>query len=215
VLDVLIYGVGSTLVGDLEESLARSGHRVAAAVRNVDAPVHLLDPGLLVEAIAEEHLRLPFLVALFTPAHRQAAAREASERGLDTPFVLVDASVPHSPSLRCEAGVWVNAGCSLGASVVLAEFALVNRGASLGHHTRLGRFASIGPGAVLAGHVTVGDGAVVAAGATVLPERTVGANAVVGAGAVVTDHVAPGTLVVGNPARPVRTLPGYAGLAVA
>ena len=64
---------------------------------------------------------------------------------------------------------------------------------------------STGPGVVLAGGVLVGPGAFIGAGATVLPERTIGAGATVGAGAVVTRDVAPGDVVVGNPARVLRT----------
>jgi UDP-2-acetamido-3-amino-2,3-dideoxy-glucuronate N-acetyltransferase len=50
------------------------------------------------------------------------------------------------------------------------------------------------------------QGATVGAGAVVVPGVTIGERAMVGAGAVVTKDVAPDTLVVGNPARPVRRL---------
>ncbi len=46
-------------------------------------------------------------------------------------------------------------------------------------------------------------GATVGSGATVLGGVRIGAGATVGAGAVVTKDVAPGTTVVGNPARPI------------
>ena len=45
-------------------------------------------------------------------------------------------------------------------------------------------------------------GASIGAGAVILPGIRIGAGATVGAGAVVTRDVAPGTTVVGNPARP-------------
>lgn len=56
------------------------------------------------------------------------------------------------------------------------------------------------------GQTRVCRGASVGAGAVVLPGVTIGARAMVGAGAVVTRDVPPATLVVGNPARFVRTL---------
>ena len=46
----------------------------------------------------------------------------------------------------------------------------------------------------------------IGAGATILPGVTVGENAVVGAGSVVTRDVEANTVIVGNPARVVKTL---------
>ncbi len=52
----------------------------------------------------------------------------------------------------------------------------------------------------------VKKGASIGANATILPGLTIGEGAMVGAGAVVTKDVPPRTLVVGNPARAVRSL---------
>jgi acetyltransferase-like isoleucine patch superfamily enzyme len=52
--------------------------------------------------------------------------------------------------------------------------------------------------------VRIGDGAFLGIGCAVLMGVTVGEHAYVAAGAVVTRDVEPRTLVVGNPARPVR-----------
>jgi acetyltransferase-like isoleucine patch superfamily enzyme len=52
----------------------------------------------------------------------------------------------------------------------------------------------------------VKKGASIGANATILPGLTIGEGAMVGAGAVVTKDVPPRTLVVGNPARHVRSL---------
>lgn len=47
-------------------------------------------------------------------------------------------------------------------------------------------------------------GASLGAGAVILPGVTIGSRALVGAGAVVTRDVAPGSVVLGNPARHIR-----------
>jgi acetyltransferase-like isoleucine patch superfamily enzyme len=52
----------------------------------------------------------------------------------------------------------------------------------------------------------VKKGASIGANATILPGLTIGEGAMVGAGAVVTKDVPPRTLVVGNPARVIRSL---------
>lgn len=51
---------------------------------------------------------------------------------------------------------------------------------------------------------TIGHDVWIGHGVVVLPGRTIGTGAIVGAGAIVTRDVAPYTIVVGNPARPVR-----------
>lgn len=53
---------------------------------------------------------------------------------------------------------------------------------------------------------TIEDGAAVAVGASLLPGVVIGRDAIVGAGAVVTKNVEPETLVIGMPARRVRSL---------
>lgn len=76
-----------------------------------------------------------------------------------------------------------------GAPQVLGSHVTVGHGA-LCHGVRIGDFALIGMGAVLLGGSVVGEGAIVGAGALVLEGM----------------EVAPYTLVVGSPARVVRSL---------
>lgn len=210
---LVLFGVGSPIVVDVEETLARCGLEVAAAIRNVDAPSCLLDSSTLVElsAVGDDLKSLPFIVPLFTPGNRQRAANQASELGFDKRYSLIDPSVVMPRHFTAGPGLYINAGCTLGAASTLDDYVFINRGASLGHHARLHRFVSIGPGAVVAGQVTIGKGALIGAGAVLLPKVNIGENAVVGAGAVVTRDVPAHCLVLGNPARVAKTdIPGYA-----
>lgn len=214
---VVIYATGSPIVVDLEESLFRAGIPLRAGVQNQPGGSFLSDPALAIpwEAIPDDIKSLPFLVPLFTPGHRQEAVRQAEQVGFRNPFSLIDASVAAPRALRHDAGLYVNTGCSLGAASEFGDFVFINRGAAVGHHARVGRFVSLGPGAVIGGHVTIGKGSLVGAGAVVLPKITIGDNAVIGAGAVVTHDVADHCLVLGNPARVVKTgIAGYNGKTV-
>jgi acetyltransferase-like isoleucine patch superfamily enzyme len=57
----------------------------------------------------------------------------------------------------------------------------------------------------------VKKGASIGSGATILAKVTIGENAIVGAGSVVTKDVPPNTIVAGNPARVMRTVPKAGG----
>ena len=204
---VILFGIGSPILIDYEESLYRLGGSVAAGIKNRDGATHLSDgvpmwtPGELDDAMKS----VPFLVPLFTPAHRVVAAAEAQALGLVPAAPLVDPTsiVPRRTDFG--AGSYVNAGCCLGGGSRFGAFVLINRGVTIGHDAKFGDFVSTGPGAVVAGNVTVGRGATLGVGCTISPRVTIGENAIVGAGAVVTRDVSAHSLVLGNPARVVRS----------
>jgi len=77
---LVLYGVGSPIVVDVEESARRAGIEIVAAVHNVPGASMMLDPTRLVAhtAVPAEALDLPFLVPLFTPQNRQRASDEAT-----------------------------------------------------------------------------------------------------------------------------------------
>jgi len=208
----VLFGVGSPVVADVEETLARLRRPLAAAIRNVAGNVELSAAVAVHDAenFPQHLLSVPFLVPLFTPAFRCQAFNHARRLGFMTLATVLDPTSVLPSSLVCAEGVYVNAGCTIGARSRIGAFAFINRGASIGHHADLDAFVSIGPSAVLAGQVRIGRGSVVCAGAVVLPQVRIGANAVVSAGSVVTHDVADQTLVAGNPARVVRTnIAGY------
>jgi sugar O-acyltransferase (sialic acid O-acetyltransferase NeuD family) len=204
-------------MADVEESLFRAEIEIQAAVQNqpgesfLSIQTRVLTP----DAVPPPLKELPFLVPLFTPGNRQAAACEAMRLGFRQPFSLIDPSVAAPRSLQYQPGLYINTGSCLGGACEFDAFVFINRGAAIGHHARFGAFVSIGPGAVIAGQVTIGKGAVVGAAAVVLPQIRIGENAVVGAGAVVTRDVPDHSMVFGNPARIIKTgISGYNGKSV-
>src|ERR671910_3621602 len=86
-----------------------------------------------------------------------------------------------------------------GMGVVIGETAVVGDNVTLYQQVTLGG-VSLDPGKR---HPTVEDDVVIGAGAAVLGPLTVGRGARVGSNAVVLKDVAPGTTVVGIPARPL------------
>lgn len=203
---VVLYGVGSPLAVDVEESCRRLGTTIAGAVKNVAGPQYLLDASVVrdLASLDAALLRIPCIVPLFTPSNREKATREAKARGFAIASALIDPTAIVASSTAIGAGSYVNAGAVIGAATHIGEHVVVNRSSSIGHHVQIRSMVSIGPAAVLAGEVRIGRGAIVGAGAIILPRINIGDGCVIGAGAVVTKNIPAGSLVVGSPARIVQ-----------
>jgi len=71
----------------------------------------------------------------------------------------------------------------------------------------IGKGVTVGHGAIIHS-ATVGDNTIVGMGSIILNGATIGENSIVGAGALVTEGKTfpPGSLILGSPARAIRTL---------
>lgn len=103
-------------------------------------------------------------------------------------------------------GVFLNSGVVLGANVCIGNGVSIKIGASVSHDVIVNDYAFIGPKSLLCGHVNVGKGAYIGAGAIVKERVNIGEGAIVGAGAIVLKDVLPWTVVVGNPAKKLRSV---------
>jgi acetyltransferase-like isoleucine patch superfamily enzyme len=111
--------------------------------------------------------------------------------------------------------------CLIENDVIVGDRVTVKSGVQLWDGVRLGDGVFIGPNVTFTNdkypesgntgyeclQTWVESGATIGGGATILPGVKIGAKSTVGAGAVVTKNVAPGTTVVGNPARPINKEP--------
>lgn len=210
-MSVVLFGGGSSMVVEVEESCARLGLDVVAIVQNVEGPVHALarDRVVRVDDVGPSLATHPYLVPIFTPGHRLAAHQDALRRGFAGAATVIDPTAVVARSATVAAGSYVNAGVVVGAATRIGAFVFINRAVSVGHHVDIEDFVSLGPGAIICGNTQIGRGSVVAAGAVVLPGVKIGSNSVVAAGAVVRDCVADHCLVTGNPACVIKT--NYAG----
>jgi sugar O-acyltransferase (sialic acid O-acetyltransferase NeuD family) len=108
-----------------------------------------------------------------------------------------------SSRARIEAGTFLAAGSIIGPDAYVGKHTIVNHHAVIDHDSSVGDFCHIAPHASLGGGVKVGQGVLIGAGAIVLPGLTINDYATVGAGSIVTNDIASGITVMGNPARAV------------
>lgn len=197
---MIVFGIRSPLIVEVEETLARAGINIAAAVSVNDTP-RMLDRSRIVYL---EDFDPPaggrFIAVAFSPERRGVLIEQARALGLELAEPLIDPTAILARSVRIGDGTFINAGAIIGGATMIGEGVLINRAASVGHHVLLGNRVTIGPGATLAGDIRVGENTVIGAGATVHPDVRIGANVIVSAGSVVRKHVPDGSLVAGNPA---------------
>ncbi len=91
-------------------------------------------------------------------------------------------------------------------SVFIGDNCLITHGCKILSHD--GSMRLINPHDSGAGHVKIGNNVFVGVNAIILRNVTIGDNCVIGAGSVVTEDVPECSLVLGNPARVIKTLKG-------
>lgn len=127
-------------------------------------------------------------------------------------FVAADASVIGKVTLGEDSGIWFgcvlrgdNERITIGARTNVQEHSVMHT--DMGFPLEIGEGCTIGHRAMLHG-CTVGDNSLIGIGAIILNGARIGKNCLVGAGALVTEgkEFPDGSLIIGTPARAVRSL---------
>ena len=141
-----------------------------------------------------------FLCALGDPTAKRGYTEALRAQGADfinlRPDLTVGERVQLSPGGIYERKVSLGPDVKVGFMVTILSTTIVGYDVSIGDYCQIGSFVFIGGGA------KIGNDVVIHPHTTILPGVTVGDGAIVGAGSVVIRNVAPGTTVMGNPAKP-------------
>jgi sugar O-acyltransferase (sialic acid O-acetyltransferase NeuD family) len=185
-------GADAEPIGYVDDNPSLAGRTLLGlpVLGQIDGLSQIAHDGVIV-AIGDNAIRRAVFNKLAVRNERFVVARH--------PSAVVADSVEIGRGTMICAGVIINPGAVIGANVIL------NTGCSIDHHNRIGDHVHIAPGVCTGGDVTVDVGVLVGIGAVVMPGRTIRAGSTVGAGALVQQDVPERTVVVGVPARPVRS----------
>jgi len=146
-----------------------------------------------------------YILGSTTPARARLAAE--LHRRFDLEFhALVHPTAYVSPLATIGPGTFVGARSVIAAGAVLDEHVFVNRSSTIGHDTRVGAFSRIQPGSNVGGLSRLGRGVTVGIGATLIERLVIGDNVVIGAGSTVLHDVPANLVVVGTPARVMKSV---------
>lgn len=138
---------------------------------------------------------------------RERLDSELSEAGVAA-WTLIASNVVVFDEVVIGDGALISPFVTLTSNIRIGRQFHANLYSYIEHDCVVGDFVTLAPGAqvngniVLEDHVYVGSGAVIRQGKPGQPV-VIGAGAVIGMGAVVLGNVPPGSVVVGNPARPL------------
>jgi len=178
-------------VDDKPETAAVNGHRVLTFHDFLQAPA------------GERHV----VLAIANGVIRERLARLCAETGV-RPWAVCAANVVMMDAVELGEGAILSPFVTLTSNIRIGCHFHANLYSYVEHDCVIGDFVTFAPGVKCNGNIVIGDHAYIGSGAVIKqgqPGRPliIGEGAVVGMGAVVTKDVAPGAIVVGNPAKPL------------
>ena len=128
---------------------------------------------------------------------------------MENVYIAPNATVVADVKLAKNVNIWYGAVLrGDNGTITIAEASNVQDNAVIHNKTKVGRYCTIGHGAILHG-CTMGDYCIAGMGSIILEGAVLEEGCLVGAGALVTGktHAGPGSVLLGSPAKIVKTLP--------
>lgn len=201
--EVILVGVFPEFIELAEECGKRIVGLVHPTLTGIQAGYPVLGGDVDAMHIRQQYPGVPVCIGLDAPDRRARLVELYTEAGFSFAS-LVHPQAKISKSATYGTGAMIGFGAHLSANVGLASHVRINVYANIFHDVQIGAFSTIAPNAAVLGRVRIGAHCYIGAGAVVLPDLDIGDTSRIGAQANVTKSVPPGSVMVGNPARPTQ-----------
>jgi sugar O-acyltransferase (sialic acid O-acetyltransferase NeuD family) len=108
--------------------------------------------------------------------------------------------------IKIDIGCNILSGVKISNSVSIGKGCIIYYNSIITHNCVIGDFVEISPSVSILGRVEISSHTHIGANATILPDIKIGKNSVIGAGSVVTKDVPDNVMVIGMPAKVVKSL---------
>lgn len=152
------------------------------------------------------HPDTSLVVAIGAPRARMSVVTRMKALGEPDFSTLIDPAAVIGDRVTIMPGSMICAGVICTTDILIGEHAILNLNSTVGHDAVFRGFVTVAPNASISGNVMLGTCTEVGTGAALREKVVVGDGALVGMGSVVTRDVEPNSVMVGNPARQIRTL---------
>lgn len=147
---------------------------------------------------------LEFIVATGEPSSREFLSNKIDEKKMcqtqvmEPNFILSDLSSVRDGSI-------IHVGATTTVNVHIGKGCLINKHVIIGHDVNIGDYSVISPNVTVGGNVNIANNCYIGSGAIIRNGISIGKNSIIGMGAVVLEDVEPNSVMVGNPAKLLRT----------
>ena len=206
-------GCGRSLMPVAIEQLKREG-------LHENAQIVFIDDALDVEQLVNGYTAMSYqkfrsteaknkkvLIAIASSSIREKIANKLATDNIPVWTILADSTIIMD-AVEIKEGAALSPFVTIGSNVTIGKCFHANLYSYVEHDCVIGDYVTFAPRVNCNGNIHIHDHAYIGTGAVIkqgIPDRplTIGEGAIVGMGAVVTKDVPAGTVVVGNPARPL------------
>jgi len=147
-----------------------------------------------------------FTLGIGNPVLRYKMASKFNSLGGKLVSIISPQAIIGSYDVNVGMGTNILAQATLSNSVTIGNGCIIYYNVIITHDCKVGDFVELSPGATLLGNVVVGSFSQIGSNATILPNVSIGKNVTIGAGAVVINNVPDNSVVVGIPAKIIKTV---------